>query len=128
MQGLLVLGVRHRGYENAGLKLRRMIGEDWRRYPDYSLAVMQQTIDKDPDMGVGIARGIAKATIYALANPDCTRKLHWKHYPATKPSSADEAIADQLGPEHVAGPGRFAAGRFRAERWQVMGQRRPGGL
>jgi NitT/TauT family transport system substrate-binding protein len=42
-------------------------------------------------MVVGIARGMAKATIYALANPECARKLHWQHYPSTKPSGADEA-------------------------------------
>jgi NitT/TauT family transport system substrate-binding protein len=91
VQGLLYWASAIAGFENTGLKLRKLIGADWRQYPDYTLAVMQQTVDKDPDMVVGIARGMAKATIYALANPDCTRKLHWEHYPATKPSGADEA-------------------------------------
>jgi NitT/TauT family transport system substrate-binding protein len=34
---------------------------------------------------------MAKATVYALTNPDCARKLHWERYPSTKPSGADEA-------------------------------------
>ena len=40
---------------------------------------------------MAMARGAAKATVFALANPDCARKLHWAHYPSTKPTGADEA-------------------------------------
>lgn len=79
------------GFENAGLKLRRLFPADWRQYPDYSLSVMQDTVKKDPDMVVAIAKGVAEATVYALANPECAVKLHWKHYPSTKPTGADEA-------------------------------------
>jgi NitT/TauT family transport system substrate-binding protein len=78
-------------FENAGLKLRKLVGEDWRNYPDFTLSVMQATVDKDPEMVVAIARGVAKATVFALASPECALKLHWKHYPTTKPSGADEA-------------------------------------
>jgi NitT/TauT family transport system substrate-binding protein len=78
-------------FENAGLKLNKLSGANWRTYPDYSLSTMQATIDKSPEMVTAIARGIAKATVFALANPDCARKLHWEHYPSTKPSGADEA-------------------------------------
>jgi NitT/TauT family transport system substrate-binding protein len=91
VQGLLYWASAVAGFQNAGLKLRKMIGSDWRHYPDYSLAVMQQTIDKDPGMVLGIVRGMAKATVYALTSPDCARRLHWEHYPASKPSGADEA-------------------------------------
>lgn len=91
VQGLLYWASAVAAFENAGLKLRKLIGDDWRKYPDYTLAVMQSTVDKDPAMVVGIARGMAKATVYALANPDCARQLHWAHYPATKPTGADPA-------------------------------------
>jgi len=91
VQALLYWASAVASFQNAGLNLRKMIGSDWRDYPDYSLAVMQQTIDKDPDMVLGIVRGMAKATVYALANPDCTRKLFWQHYPAGKASGADDA-------------------------------------
>src|SRR5262245_28243780 len=40
---------------------------------------------------IAMARGAAKATVFALANPDCARKLHWARYPSTKPTGADEA-------------------------------------
>jgi len=79
------------GFENAGLDLRKIVAEDWRTYPDFSLAVMESTVDENPDMIVGIARGVAKATIFALENPECAVRLHWAEYPETKPSGADEA-------------------------------------
>ena len=91
VQGLLYWASAIASFENAGLKLRKLVGEDWRQYPDYTLAVMQATVEKDPAMVVGIARGMAKATVYALANPDCARQLHWARYPSTKPTGADEA-------------------------------------
>jgi NitT/TauT family transport system substrate-binding protein len=91
VQGLLYWAAAVSTFENAGLKLRKLVGEDWRSYPDYSLSTMKATIDKNPAMVIAIARGVAKATVFALANPDCALKLHWSKYPSTKPSGADEA-------------------------------------
>jgi len=91
VQGLLYWAAAISTFENAGLKLRKLAGEDWRSYPDYSMSTMQTTIDKHPGMVLAMARGAAKATVFALANPDCARKLHWAHYPSTKPTGADEA-------------------------------------
>jgi NitT/TauT family transport system substrate-binding protein len=91
VQGLLYWAAAVSTFENAGLKLRKLAGEDWRSYPDYSMSTMQATIDKDPAMVIAMARGAAKATVFALANPDCARKLHWANYPSTKPTGADEA-------------------------------------
>jgi NitT/TauT family transport system substrate-binding protein len=43
-------------------------------------------------MVISIVRGSAKATLFAITNPDCARKLHWARWPDTKPSgSTDEA-------------------------------------
>jgi NitT/TauT family transport system substrate-binding protein len=91
VQALLYWAAAVAVFENAGLKLRKIVGEDWRGYPDFSFSTMQATLDKDPKLAIAIARGVAKATVYALANPDCARKLHWERYPSTKPSGADEA-------------------------------------
>jgi NitT/TauT family transport system substrate-binding protein len=91
VQGLLYWAAAVSTFENAGLKLRKLVGDDWRSYPDYSMSTMQATIDKDPAVVIAMARGAAKATVFALANPDCARKLHWARYPSTKPTGADEA-------------------------------------
>ena len=91
VQGLLYWASAVASFQNAGLNLRKLVGADWRSYPDYSLAVMQSTVTRNPEMVIAIARGIAEATVFALANPDCARRLQWAAYPATKPSGADAA-------------------------------------
>ena len=91
VQGLLYWAAAVSTFENAGLRLRKLVGDDWRTYPDYSMSTMQATIDKEPALVIAMARGAAKATVFALANPDCARKLHWARYPSTKPTGADEA-------------------------------------
>jgi NitT/TauT family transport system substrate-binding protein len=91
VQALLYWAAAVAGFENTGLKLTKLVGDDWRTYPDFSLSTMQSTVEKDPAMVIGIARGVAKASVYALANPECAVKLHWQNYPASKPKGADEA-------------------------------------
>jgi NitT/TauT family transport system substrate-binding protein len=91
VQGLLYWASALATFQNAGLKLRYLTGSDWRQYPDFTLATLQKTVDADPKMVEAIARGAAKATVFSLANPDCVRRLQWKHWPSTKPTGADEA-------------------------------------
>ena len=45
-------------FENAGLKFRKIVGDDWQVYPEYTLATLKGTAEKDPAMLIGIARGI----------------------------------------------------------------------
>jgi NitT/TauT family transport system substrate-binding protein len=71
--------------------MRVLFDPAWRALPDFTLATMQKTIDADPAMVEAISRGAAKATLFAQTNPECTRKIHWKHFPSTKPTGADEA-------------------------------------
>ena len=91
VQALLFWAAAQATFENAGLKLRYLRGADWRKYPDFTFATMQKTVDADPAIVEAIARGAAKATAYVFANPDCARKLHWARFPNTKPTGADEA-------------------------------------
>jgi NitT/TauT family transport system substrate-binding protein len=91
VQALLFWASAQATFENAGLKLRYLIGPDWRTYPDFTLSTLKKTIDSDPAMVEAIARGAAKASEFTFANPDCTRRLHWARWPNTKPSGADEA-------------------------------------
>jgi NitT/TauT family transport system substrate-binding protein len=90
VQALLYWAAAMAGFENAGLKMRYFRGEDWRSYPDLTMSVMQKTADADPKMVIAIARGAAKATVFALANPDCVRRIQWARWPNTKPSGAEE--------------------------------------
>lgn len=93
VDGLMYWGSATAGFQNAGLKLRLLKADDWETYPDYSLSVMEKTIKSDPKMILAIARGAAKATVFALANPECVRKIYWKDNPSKKPTGVDEATA-----------------------------------
>lgn len=90
VQALLFWASAHATFENAGLKLRYLRGSDWRTFPDFTFSTLQKTIDADAAMVEGIARGAAKASVFAVANPDCVRRLHWARWPNTKPSGADD--------------------------------------
>jgi NitT/TauT family transport system substrate-binding protein len=89
--GLIYWGSATASFENAGLKFRKIVGDDWNSYPEYTLATLQSIAEKNPDMVVGIARGIVKAQIFAIANPECAVRLHWKFYANTRPAGVDEA-------------------------------------
>ncbi|MES2532532.1 MAG: ABC transporter substrate-binding protein [Pseudomonadota bacterium] len=91
VQGLMFWGSALTGFQNAGLDMRVLFNPEWRKLPGFTLGTMQKTIDSDPAMVEAIARGAAKATLYAQTNPDCTRQIHWKNSPSTKPTGADEA-------------------------------------
>jgi NitT/TauT family transport system substrate-binding protein len=77
------------GFENVGTKLRVFHDPLWSSMPDFTLVALQKTIDKDPAMVEAIVRGSAEATLFAWTNPDCARKIHWAHFPSTKPTGAD---------------------------------------
>jgi NitT/TauT family transport system substrate-binding protein len=94
VQALVYWGSANANFENVGLKLRYFSDPAWSKIPGFSLVALQKTIDADPDMIVAIARGAAKASLFAETNPDCVRKLQWAHWPDTKPRGApDEATA-----------------------------------
>jgi NitT/TauT family transport system substrate-binding protein len=82
-------------FENAGLKLRRIVGDDWHTYPEYSLATTQTIASKDPTMTIGIARGSIKAMVFANANPACAVKLHHAHFPSSAPPGIDAGTLDR---------------------------------
>ena len=91
VQGLMFWGSALAGFRNAGLDMRVLFNPEWRKLPGFTFATLQKTIDADPAMVEAIARGAAKATLYAQTNPDCARQIHWKNFPTTRPTGADEA-------------------------------------
>ena len=91
VQGLMFWSAALAGFENTGAKLRLFRSPDWQRLPDFSLATSQRTIERDPVMVEAIVRGAAKASLFAVTNPECVRKLHWARFPESKPTGSDDA-------------------------------------
>ena len=40
-----------------------------------------------------MARGVAKATVFGLTNPEAAVRIHWKVYPQTRPQGVEEPKA-----------------------------------
>jgi len=55
------------------------------------VATREEMIAKNPELVVKVARGIAKAVHFGLANPEAAIKIHWKAYPQSKPQGTNEA-------------------------------------
>jgi NitT/TauT family transport system substrate-binding protein len=91
VQGLMFWGSAIAGFEAAGAKFNYFFDPAWRKNADYMLATLQSTVQKDPKMVESVARGVAKASLFAVTNPDCARRVHWNRYPDQKPSGTDQA-------------------------------------
>jgi NitT/TauT family transport system substrate-binding protein len=115
-------------FRNAGLELREIVPPEWRTYPDYSLGTLQRSISSDPDMVVAIARGIAKATVYALANPECAVRIHWRRFPDTKPSGVDDETAMRMDLNTINAQLSTLADGFRLNGGRQWGATDPAGL
>lgn len=81
--------------ENAGFQFRKFV--DVSPIKDMSFAVSYIAKDEwlrdNAKVAVGLGRSWARATLFALHNPEATVRLHWKMYPQTKPAGEDDATA-----------------------------------
>jgi NitT/TauT family transport system substrate-binding protein len=79
--------------ENSGMALRRLDLPMVHEMLGQTLATRDDQVTENAAMLVGFARGVAKATVFGLANPEAAVRIHWKMYPETKPQTGDEAKA-----------------------------------
>lgn len=79
--------------ENSGMQIRRLDLPMVHEMLGQTLAARDDYVVENAAVLVGFARGIAKATVFGLANPEAAVRIHWKMYPQTKPQSGDEAKA-----------------------------------
>jgi NitT/TauT family transport system substrate-binding protein len=77
--------------ENRGLAFRRLDLPMVQDMIGQTLATSDGYLAENPDVLVGFARGISKAILFGLTNPEAAVRVHWKLYPQTKPQSGDEA-------------------------------------
>jgi len=79
--------------ENSGMPLRRLDLPMVREMLGQTLATRDDQVAENAAVLVGFARGVAKATVFGLANPEAAIRIHWNMYPQTKPQTGDEAKA-----------------------------------
>jgi NitT/TauT family transport system substrate-binding protein len=81
------------GLENRGVKFRRLTAPIEQQMIGQSLAARDDFIADHGDVLVGFARGVAKATLFGLTNPEAAVRIHWTLYPETRPQGLEEAVA-----------------------------------
>jgi NitT/TauT family transport system substrate-binding protein len=79
--------------ENSGLALRRLDLPMVHEMLGQTMATRDDYLVENPAVLVGFARGVAKATLFGLTNPEAAVRIHWKLYPQTRPQGMDEAKA-----------------------------------
>lgn len=85
-------------YEQQGNEFRYLSSPDWAHYPDFAVMALGNVIEEDPDMVIGVARGMAKAYLFAETNPECAVKSFWQAHPSAKPAdmSEEDALAQDV--------------------------------
>jgi NitT/TauT family transport system substrate-binding protein len=84
--------------ENSGLSLRRLDVPMVHQMLGQTLATRDDFVTENAAVLVGFARGIAKATLFGLSNPEAAVRIHWKLYPQTRPQGVDDdkALKDAI--------------------------------
>jgi NitT/TauT family transport system substrate-binding protein len=83
------------GLENQGIQFREISAPFMKDLLGQIVIARDDYLAEHPDVAVAFARGLAKATLFGLTNPDAAVRMHWKMYPQTRPQGMDEARALQ---------------------------------
>lgn len=66
-----------------------------------ALIAKPETLRNKRDALVRLGRAHAKATVFALENPDAAVRIHYKRYPEQRPANVDDATALSLGRKNL---------------------------
>jgi len=78
--------------ENAGTKLRLLPSPEIERFPSNGLVALEDTLSGKRKQSIALARGYAKGTLFAIANPEAAIRMMWDVYPQSRSTGKDEAI------------------------------------
>src|SRR5215471_3505405 len=78
---------------NAGAKLRLLDHPEIRKFPSNGFVALEDYLKTSRKEAVALARGYAKGTVFAIANPEAAIRILWEVYPQTRSLGKDEATA-----------------------------------
>ncbi|MBI3968186.1 MAG: ABC transporter substrate-binding protein [Chloroflexi bacterium] len=93
VDALTIFDSQYAAMENSGAKLRYFTSPQASRLFATTGTTTTDMIKSKPDVLKAFGRGLAKATLFTITNPEASIRIHWKRYPATKPTGVDEAKA-----------------------------------
>ena len=76
--------------ENAGYQFRHFTTEATKNVLSLALVANEDFVAANPDAVAAMARGIAKAALFTITDPEAAVKIHWRQYPASKPTGIPE--------------------------------------
>ncbi len=79
--------------EIAGQSLRYLPTKEIERFPSNGLMALDETLAAHRAEAVDLARGYAKGTLFAIANPEAAIRILWEQFPASKSLSKSEEVA-----------------------------------
>jgi NitT/TauT family transport system substrate-binding protein len=79
--------------ENAGVRLRILDTKEIDRYPSNGFLALEENLTGRRKEAIGLGRGYAKGTIFAINNPEVAARILYEVYPQTKPTGKDEETA-----------------------------------
>ncbi|MBM3951396.1 MAG: ABC transporter substrate-binding protein [Rhodospirillales bacterium] len=84
--------------ENLGHQFRHYTTEATKNVLSLALVANEDFVASNPDAVTAMARGIAKAALFTITNPEAAVKIHWQQYPASKPTGIpeDQALKDAV--------------------------------
>lgn len=89
------------GYDSINAKFGQLLHKKLRVIPSplndmpgmLGWLVSKNSFDKKPDEVAGMLKGIFESMVWAQANPEAAIKIHWKMFPASKPTNVSDEIA-----------------------------------
>jgi len=79
--------------ENAGVKLRLLEAKEIDRFPGNGFLALDDTLRTHRIEAIALARGYAKGTVFAIANPEAAVRILYEVFPEVRPTGKDEATA-----------------------------------
>ena len=83
------------GLENQGLQFREISAPFMKDLLGQIVIARDEYLAEHPEVAIAFARGLAKATLFGLTNPEAAVRMHWKMFPQTRPQGMEEARAMQ---------------------------------
>ncbi len=80
--------------EELGQPIREVAPQEFRDLGyQYPIVTTTSMLESERATAVGLARGVAKATVFAEENPEAAVRMTWEAYPESRPQGVDEAEA-----------------------------------
>ncbi len=98
VDALSLYDVQYALIENAGQPLRLLDTGPIAKYPSNGFLALESTLEKNRAQAIGLAKGYARGTIFAINNPEAAVRILWEVFPQTKPTgkSEEQALADDV--------------------------------